>query len=338
MIATHVTPHSLSELSRACLDVLSGRDVGKLFEEKVRQHLNSENFVTTSSGRRALYLALKALSLKKGDEVIVPAFTIDLIPMILRKMGLVPVTVDARLDDYNMDSSLIPDVISKKTKAVVAVHTFGCPSDLKSLRQICDDHGLFLVENAASAFGAEYAGKPVGTFGDVGVLSFGFGKSISMGGAGGLVFNDLELFKKIKLDTSGKHKGSIQTFVETFGSIILANPVLYSMFGYKVKKRRVSTQYDCFDSEIPDDSSPSRLSYALGLNQIESRKYEDKRRIALKYSGFLENMDGVETQKEGKNVRSVYSRYFVRAESKKMRDNCINEMIGLGIEPSIPIA
>jgi perosamine synthetase len=338
MIATHVTPHSIPELSKACFDALSKKDLEKIFEDKVKEHLNIEHYFTTSSGRRALYLALETMNLNKGDEVVVPAFTIDLIPMTLRKFGVTSVPVDASLGDYNINPDLIAESISKKTKAIVAVHTFGCPSNLKALKEICEDHHLFLIENAAPAFGAEYAGKPVGTFGDVGILSYGFGKSMSLGCAGGLVFNNEELSKRMKPRDLKTNKSSVKTFFETLASIVLANPLLYGALGYRVKKRRVSTQYDNFDSEILDDAGPSMLSYALGILQIDSKFFEKRRRIALQYSKFLNRADGVETQREEENARSVYSRYFVRVKSKEMRNHCIKRMMELGIEPSVPLA
>jgi len=338
MIPAHAPPHNKHELLKSLAILVRKRErVKEFFEDGVKTVLQTENYLTLSSGRRALYIGLKSLGIGKGDEVILPAFTTDIVPMVIRETGAVPIPADVNLDDYNIDPNSVLECISNRTKAILTVHTFGCPSDVKTLKEICEDHDLFLIEDAAPAFGAKYDGKPVGTFGDFGMISFGVGKSISMGTGGGIVVSDEKLFKGIKeFVFPKKFKSSAKILVKILGSVLLSNPYLYGVVGCKVKNTIVSHQYDNYREEIVNAKDIPLLSYAIGIQEIERRVFERRRKIAVEYTDIFNKFNGIYPPAEKRDIYSVYTRYFVRVENEDIRNNICERMRKLGIEPLIP--
>ncbi|MCK4347943.1 MAG: DegT/DnrJ/EryC1/StrS family aminotransferase [Thermoplasmatales archaeon] len=340
MIPAHAPPHNMHELVKSLAILVRKRErikIKDIFENKVKTILQTDEYLTLSSGRRALYIGLKSLGIGKGDEVILPAFTTDIVPMVIRETGAVPIPADVNLDDYNINMESVSDHISSKTKAILTVHTFGYPSDVKALRRICEDHDLFLIEDAAPAFGAKYDGRPVGTFGDFGMISFGVGKSISMGTGGGIIVSDEKMFNEIKTKILPQaFKSSAKIFVKILGSILLSNPYLYGMMGCKVKDRMVSHQYDNYKEEIIDGNDIPLLSYAIGIQEIEREVFERRRKIALGYTNLLKRFEDVYPPIEKRNIYSVYIRYFVRVETEDIRNRLCEKMEKMGIEPLIP--
>ncbi|MCK5216661.1 MAG: DegT/DnrJ/EryC1/StrS family aminotransferase [Methanosarcinales archaeon] len=338
MIPAHTPPHNKHELVKSLTILFRKRErVKEIFENEVKNLLQTDNYLTVSSGRRALYIGLKGLEISKGDEVILPAFTTDIVPMIVREAGAIPIPVDVNVDDYNIDVDSVIERITNKTKAILTVHTFGYPSDVKALREICEDRDLFFIEDAAPAFGAKYEREPVGTFGDVGIISFGVGKSISMGTGGGLIVSDEKVFGEIKKWILPKEfKNSAKIFVKILGSILLSNPYLYGVMGCKLKDGVVSHQYDNYKEEIIDGGDISLLSYAIGIQEVDSKVFERRRKIALEYTDLFKKFDGVYPPVEKRNIYPVYTRYFLRVETKDMRNNICERMRKSGIEPLIP--
>ena len=339
MIPAHAPPHNIHELIKALAILLKGKERAKvkdIFENSVKTFLQTDKYLTVSSGRRALYIGLKSLGLDKGDEVILPAFTTDIVPMVVRTVGAIPIPADVNLDDYNINIESVLERISNRTKAILTVHTFGYPSDLKTLREICDDHHLFLIEDAAPAFGAKYNGKPVGTFGDFGIISFGIGKSISMGGGGGIIASNDELFEKLnKAVNLVKSKDSIKIFVKILGSIMLSNSYLYSVLGHRVKDIIELHEYDDYEEEIKDESDISKLAYAIGIQEIKSGIIERRRKIANKYTELLNTFNEVYPPLEKKGIYSAFIRYFVRLNSENKRNEICERMKSMKIEPTI---
>ena len=257
--------------------------------------------------------------------------------MVIRATGAVPIPVDVDLRDYNISPHSVLDQITPKTRAVLAVHSFGCPADMRSLQDICWDHNLFLIEDAAPAFGARYFGKPAGTFGDFSILSYGIGKSISMGVGGGIVAQDSGLFEKIKERSDlSKSKNSLGVFMKILGSIVLSNPHMYSVIGRRIKDLIVARQYDGYTNEICDRSGIPKLSYEVGIREIKSDIIEKRRTIAQEYSGLLKGFPGVKPPPTADGFEPVYSRYFVRFDSEKKRDLIRKRLRSYGVETIVP--
>jgi dTDP-4-amino-4,6-dideoxygalactose transaminase len=159
------------------------------FEQALGEFVGTPNAVTVSSGTAALHLACLAAGLGPGDEVIVPAFTFVASAAAARYVGATPVLCDVcSPTDFTLDPADVAQRITPRTKAVIAVHFCGYPARLAELRELCDDHGLVLIEDCAQAIGAttDGAGQQVGTIGELGAFSF-FSKKQLCVGEGGMV-------------------------------------------------------------------------------------------------------------------------------------------------------
>lgn len=163
------------------------------FETEFAAFLNVNFATTVCNGTVALHLALMALKIGPGDEVIVPSFTYIASVNTIVQTGATPVFVEIEGESLQLDIKDVEKKITEKTKAVMAVHLYGQASDVLSLRQLCDDKGLYLVEDCAEAIGTSINGKMVGTFGDVSTFSFFGNKTITSGEGGMVVSNNKDI-------------------------------------------------------------------------------------------------------------------------------------------------
>ncbi|OGN30020.1 MAG: hypothetical protein A3A33_01705 [Candidatus Yanofskybacteria bacterium RIFCSPLOWO2_01_FULL_49_25] len=163
----------------------SGKFVAQ-FERDFAALYGAKHAITVANGTAALHVALLSLGITKGDEVIVPAFTMGASWLAVLYTGAKPVFVDCELETFNIDPDKIEEKITKKTKAIMPVHIFGHPCEMKKIMAIAKKHKLLVVEDAAEAHGALYEGRLAGTFGDVGCFSF-YGNKIITTGEGGMI-------------------------------------------------------------------------------------------------------------------------------------------------------
>ncbi len=168
--------------------VVQGERV-RTFETRMAAFTGATHGIATSSGTTALHLALSALEIGAGHEVIVPAFTWIATANAVKHTGATPVFVDISLDDFNIDAHAIERAITPRTRAIMPVHQFGLPADMRTILHIAARHKLFVVEDAACGFGATYEGQHVGSLGDAGCFSFHPRKAITTGEGGMVVTN-----------------------------------------------------------------------------------------------------------------------------------------------------
>lgn len=170
-----------------------------LFEKEAAKFLGVKHGIFTTSGSCAGLLALSALELPKGSEVIIPAVTFPTIFNIILQCNLVPVVVDVG-DNYVLDVDLVEKAISPKTKAIIAVHALGIPVDMPKLMKVARRHELKVIEDNCDGWGSTIEGKKLGSFGDVSITSFHGAHIVSTAGVGGGVFtNDKELAIKVRM-------------------------------------------------------------------------------------------------------------------------------------------
>ena len=169
------------------------------FEDKFAKYHQMKHAIATSNGTAALHVVLKALGIEKGDEVIVPTLTFVATANVVVYCNAKPVFVDSHPEYYNMDPSKIEEVITPKTKAIIPVHLYGHPCDMDWIKDIAEEHDLYVVEDAAQAHGAEYKGKKVGSFGDISCFSFYGNKTMTTGEGGMCLTNNEEIAEKIRL-------------------------------------------------------------------------------------------------------------------------------------------
>ncbi|WP_339606804.1 DegT/DnrJ/EryC1/StrS aminotransferase family protein [uncultured Roseivirga sp.] len=168
------------------------------FERQISQYLNVAECVAMTNGTSTLQLTLLALGIGRGDEVIVPALSYIATANVVELVGAKPVFVDIDLDTFNLDSSLLDRVINERTKAIIVVHEFGLTCDLFSVKTICDEHNIHMIEDAACALGALEGESYAGTIGIAGSFSFHPRKAITSGEGGAVVTNDVELASKLR--------------------------------------------------------------------------------------------------------------------------------------------
>ncbi|MEM2878935.1 MAG: DegT/DnrJ/EryC1/StrS family aminotransferase, partial [Candidatus Hadarchaeales archaeon] len=149
------------------------------FERRFSEYCGAKYGIATCNGTVALHLALASMGIGPGDEVICPSFTMIATANSITYTGAKPVLVDSERETWNMDPSRIEEKITDRTKAIMVMHTYGHPVDMDPVLDIAESHGLYVIEDAAEAHGAEYKGKRVGALGDAGCFSFYANKIIT---------------------------------------------------------------------------------------------------------------------------------------------------------------
>ena len=175
----------------------AGREAA-LMEEEAAKQLGVKYGVLTTSGSCAGLLALSALELAPGSEVIIPAVTFPTIFNIILQCGLVPVVVDSKVGTYNLDPNELGAAISKKTKAIIAVHAVGNPCDMPAIMKIAKKHGIKVIEDNCDGWGSTINGRAVGSFGDISITSFHAAHIVSMGVGGGVFTDNKELANRVR--------------------------------------------------------------------------------------------------------------------------------------------
>lgn len=260
------------------------------FEKKISAHVGTKYCVTLNSGTSALHAALIAYGIGEGDEVIVPSFTFIATANAPLFVGAKPIFADIEEKTYGLDPEDVKRKITKKTKAIIPVHYGGCPCLIRELREIADDKGILLIEDAAEAFGARIGNKKVGTFGDAGVLSFCANKIITTGEGGAIVTDSREIHEKSKLIRS---HGRLET-ADYFTS---AEYMDYVELGYNFRM--------------------SNITAALGISQLKKiDKIIGMRRKNVKYlTKKLAEVGEVEPPLQPKDYFHVYQMYTIKLRS-----------------------
>ncbi len=191
----------------------AGPEAAKM-EQEASKFLRVKYGVLTTSGSCAGLLALSALELPKGSEVIISAVTFPTIFNIILQLGLVPVVIDAEIGTYNFNVWQVEKAITKKTKAIIAIHAVGNPCDMPALMKVAKKHKIKVIEDNCDGWGSSINGKMVGSFGDISITSFHAAHIVSMGVGGGVFTNDKKLAENVRVyrdwgrqaDTTGKNK------------------------------------------------------------------------------------------------------------------------------------
>jgi len=242
------------EIDDAVLKVLesgqfiNGPDVHKLAEE-MQQYLGVKHAIPCASGTDALQLALMALNIGPGDEVITTPFTFVATAETIAILGAKPVYVDIDEKTYNIDPGLIKKAITKKTKAIIPVHLYGQSADMDAILQIANQHKIPVIEDAAQAVGERYKGKPVCSLGLIGCISFFPSKNLgAYGDAGMVVTSDDKLAEKIRMIAN--HGSKIRYYHELLGVNSRLDTLQAAILRIKLrhldewnKKRREIAQY-----------------------------------------------------------------------------------------------
>lgn len=265
------------------------------FEKAFAEFCNSKYCVGVGNGLDALMLALKALGIGNGDEVIVPSNTYIATALAVTYVGATPIFVEPDIRTYNIDPTKIEEKLSSKTKAIMPVHLYGQPCDMDPIMTIAKRHDLFVVEDCAQAHGAAYKGQVIGSFGDAAGFSFYPGKNLgALGDAGAAVTNNKELADKIRAmgnygsDYKYHHiyQGNNSRLDEIQAAFLSAKlPLLDKM---NVERRRIAARYmneiknsDIILPYVPEYAEPVWHIFAVRTNKRdELEKYLADNEIA----------------------------------------------------------
>jgi len=275
----------------------------KEFERQIAEYVGVKHAVATSSGSTALDLAMACAGVRAGDEVAVPDFTFPATANSVIHCGGAPVFVDIEEPGFNIDPSQVLKAVSNNTKAIVVVHAFGHPAKIDEVLRIARQHGVKVVEDAAGALGASFRGRKVGGFGDIACLSFHPRKIITTGEGGMLLTNDSEL---AELALSLRNHG----IVRREGKTAFVRPG----FNYRM----------------------SDVQAGLGLAQLRKIEWRiaETRKLARRYSSFLEGVEGIRCPSEETGVMHTYQTYCVMVDSPE-RNAIIGTLASKGIETQV---
>ncbi len=252
-----------TEIDAAVLDVLAhghfinGPNVAA-FEDEFARYTGAGYGIGVNSGTDALHLALRALDIGPGDEVITTPFTFVATSEAIGMVGARPVFADIEPASYNIDPAAIEAAITKRTKAIVPVHLYGAPAAMPEIMAIAERHGLAVVEDCAQATGATIGGRRVGTFGTFGCFSFFPSKNLGAYGDGGMVTTDVpELAARVKALRA--HGGRVKYHHEELGvnsrldelQAAVLRVKLRCLDAWTARRRAIARTYDAALSDVP---------------------------------------------------------------------------------------
>ena len=228
----------------------------KEFQEALEKYLGVKHVIPCANGTDALQIAMMALGLKKGDEVIVPSFTYVATTEVIALLSLKPIMVDVDSETFNVTTEIIEKAITPKTKAIVPVHLFGQSADMESIMAIADKHKLYVIEDNAQAIGADYTFKngkkqKAGTIGHIGCTSFFPSKNLGCYGDGGaLMTNDDKLAQTIRMIANHGQKKKYYHSVVGVNSRLdslqagILKVKLKNLDGYSTARNNAADYYD----------------------------------------------------------------------------------------------
>jgi dTDP-4-amino-4,6-dideoxygalactose transaminase len=268
------------------------------FEKRFADFVGTKYAITTTSGTTALHLALISLGIKKGDEVIVPSFSFIASANTVLFCDAKPVFCDTNLKTFNINIEKIEGLITGKTKAIMPVHLYGQPTDMKPILEIAEKYNLKIVGDACQAHGSDYNGKMVGSFRDVECFSFYPTKNMTTGEGGIITTNSSDIAEK----------------------------------AYSIRNHgRQKTEWGYEHGILGYNYRMTDLAAAIGLVQLKHLPDFNNKRI--ENARFLnENLKNVEIPYVIENVKHVYHQYTIKCNKRKMLVNNLKKnQIGFGI-------
>jgi perosamine synthetase len=162
------------------------------------ENIKSDKALFFYRGGTALYALMRAMEIKRGNEVILQSFTCPAVPSAIVRLGATPIYADIDPDTFGIDPHKLEEKITEKTQVIIVQHTFGIPAEMDKIVRIAHKHNLRIIEDCCHAFGSKYSGQEVGSFGDAAIYSFGWYKPVVLGVGGATVINDPDLKQKAK--------------------------------------------------------------------------------------------------------------------------------------------
>ena len=315
-------PHFYPEDIKKATEVLKSGKInywtgfeGREFEKEFSSYVGVEHSVAVDNGTNALILAAHALGISKGDEVIMSPRTFVASAFSIMHLGAKPVFIDIDRNSQNMDPESIEAAITPNTKAIMAIHLAGWPCEMDKIKEICDKHNLFLIEDCAQAHGAKYKGQSVGSFGDVNAWSFCQDKIMTTAGEGGMV------------TTNNKDYWS-------------------TVWSFKDHGKNYDTVYNkehppgfrWLHEDHGTNARMTEIQSAIGRLQLKKLDmWIDKRtKLSNIFNNAFKDLDGLRITLPPSHIKHAYYKYYVFTEPEKLksdkdRDLIMNSLNDLGI-------
>lgn len=271
----------------------------KEFQKGLETYLGVKHVIPCANGTDALQIAMMALGLKKGDEVIVPSFTYVATAEVIALLGLKPVMVDSDPNTFNITADIIEKAITPKTKAIVPVHLFGQSAGMDEIMAVANKHKLWVIEDNAQAIGADYISgdktqRKAGTIGHIGCTSFFPSKNLGCYGDGGaLMTNDDALAESIRMIANHGQKKKyyhsvvgVNSRLDTLQAVIL-NIKLRHLDTYCTSRRAVADYYDAAFKDIEGLQTPIRSTHSTHVFHQYTLRVKNNKRAALQ--AFLQD-------------------------------------------------
>ena len=290
--------HIAEEINAAIQEVLDttafikGPAVEK-FEQELADYLGCRHVIGCANGTDALQIAMMALGLKPGDEIIVPAFTYVATAEVIALLGLTPVMVDVHLDSFNIDVAAVEAAITPRTRAIVPVHLFGQSADMHALRVLAKAHSIYLIEDNAQAIGAAFCTNDLagytGTLGDIGCTSFFPSKNLGCYGDGGAIStNDDVLAARMRqVANHGQNRlyyhdiVGVNSRLDALQAAIL-RVKLPHLDHYNEARRQAADRYDAAFASVDALVTPTRSGFSSHVFHQYTLRVTDGRRDALR--------------------------------------------------------
>jgi len=323
----------------------------KAFEEAFRRYVGTRNAIAVNSGTAALHTSLLSLGVGAGDEVILPSFSFIATANAVLYAGARPVFADIDTKTYNIDIDDARRRITRKTKAMIIVHQFGNPADMDAARELADQHGLLLIEDAACAHGARYAEGRAGSFGHAGCFSFHPRKVITTGEGGMITTNDDEVAERARAIRS--HGMAVETWKRTQESAL--DLPSFQLLGFNYRMSDISAAIGLVQMKKVDEAIARRRTiasiYDEGLTSIGSFRppssleggFHVYQSYVVGVPGGRESRDGLISKLKERGVsaqvgtQAIHLEPFYRSKFGTREGQLPNTEIALGSSLSLPI-
>lgn len=304
------------------------------FETKFAKYVGAKHAIALNSGTDALVIALKALGIGEGDEVITTPFTFFATAETVSMVGATPVFVDVEENTYNIDASKIEEKITDKTKAILPVHIFGQPVNMADIKAIAEKYNLYVVEDACQAVGSVYEDKKIGSIGDVACFSFFPTKNLGGFGDGGMITtnnDDVAVICRAYREHGGAQNGakarSILEGVEDTLETNKTGDALYNPYKYYNYLIAYNSRLDAIQARVLD----IKLDYLDGFN---ARRTE----IAKFYNSSFADIKEIKTPQIREGVTPVWHQYAFRCPDKDaMGDFLASKGVGSAAFYPVPL-
>lgn len=327
------------ELNKAALGVLSSANyiMGKTvieFEKEFASFIGVKHAISVGNGTDALVIALKAMGIGEGDEVITTPFTFFATAETISAVGATPVFVDVNKETFNIDVTKIEEKITSKTKAIMPVHIFGQSADMDEINEIAKKHNLLVIEDACQAVGGKYKGRKIGTLGDVACFSFFPTKNLGCAGDGGIIVTDNDeiatIARALRTHGSGengqKAYNLLNNIEEEIKTVEGANDTVYNPLKYYNYLIGYNSRLDAVQAAI----------LSVKLKEIDNWNAK-RREIVELYNEALQNNDLVTPACKDYNEH-VYHMYILQSENREEVLSKLKEAgIATGVYYPVPL-